>query len=243
MSDTSRQEIVNSFYRMRQALGYLGFLLPLTLILGGLLSVGNVEPSISDYYHTILRDVFVGTMMSIGIFLISYTGYRRDGTERVSDDWVTTMAGVFAVLVALVPNELPLQAQEVDAVPQQILGIHNAAFVHYASALMFLSCLAYISLFKFARTAKPVRRRIYIACGLAIVVATLGTIGASVFRIMGSDMQRQFVNDYRIILWFEALGVWAFSLSWLTKGRADLSLIRSLRQMARSQGKSGSEGR
>lgn len=206
------------------------------------MSVGNIEPSLSDYYHTILRDIFVGTMIAIGIFLICYTGYRREGQERVSDDWVTTLAGVFAIGVGLFPNGIHARAQTVDAVPQLLLGIHNAAFAHYLSALLFLSCLAYISLFKFARTAKPVRRRIYIICGIAIVAATIGTVIASYYRITGSDDQRQFVNGYRIVLWFEAAGVWAFSLSWLTKGRADLSLIQAMRRVAMRQSEGGPEG-
>ncbi len=230
MPKLQRQEIVNAYYRMRQMLGYLGMVLPFTLIVGGLLSIGNIAPSISDYYHTILRDVFVGTMMAIGLFLICYTGYRRQGFERVSDDWVTTMAGVFALGVALIPNEIPAAVNRIDSVPQLVMGTHYAAYLHYLSALLFLTCLAYISLFKFARTANPVRRRIYIACGLTIVVAIIGTVVASVLRISGSDAARALVNDNSLILWFEAVGVWAFSISWLTKGRADLSLIVRLRR-------------
>lgn len=228
----ARREIVKSYYRMRQTLGYLGMVLPLTLILGGLVSAGDIEPSISDYYHTILRDVFVGIMTAIGIFLICYTGYRRAGTERVSDDWVTTMAGVFALGVALFPNEVPARGRMVDAVPQLVLGVRAAAYLHYASALLFLSCLAYISLFKFARSANPTRRRIYLACGVVIVLAIIGTVIASYYRIQGSEEARAIVNDYRLVLWFEAIGIWAFSVSWLTKGRVDHSIIKALQSDA-----------
>lgn len=230
----SGREIVRSYYRMRQTLGYLGLFLPFTLILGGLVSAGEIEPSISDYYHTILRDIFVGTMMAIGIFLICYTGYRRAGSERVSDDWVTTMAGVFALGVALFPNDVPARGQVVDSVPQLVLGFQGTAYLHYGSALLFLSCLAYISLFKFARTANPARRRIYLTCGIIIALATLATVVASYYRIQGSDEARRFVSDYRLVLWFEAIGIWAFSLSWLTKGRVDLSIIRRLRKSPRA---------
>jgi cytochrome bd-type quinol oxidase subunit 1 len=236
MMNEQRQEIVHAFYRMRQMLGYLGMILPFTLIVGGLLSIGDIAPSISDYYHTILRDVFVGTMMAIGLFLICYTGYRREGYERVSDDWVTTLAGVFALGVALFPNEIPTGTNLVESVPQLVLGTKIAAYLHYLSALLFLTCLGYISLFKFARTANPVRRRIYTACGLIIVASIIGTVIASWFRVAGSDAARAIVNDYRLILWFEAVGVWAFSVSWLTKGRADLSIIKGLRRPAPSGG-------
>lgn len=228
--DQPRQEIVLSFYRVRQALGYLGFVLPFTLIVGGLLSKGVIEPSISDYYHTILRDIFVGTMIAIGIFLICYTGYRRQAQEHISDDWVTTLAGVFALCVALFPNEIVTPDQSVDAVPQLVLGVRNAALMHYVSALLFLLCIAYVCLFKFARTAKPVRRRIYHICGIVIIAATVGTVVSSYYRVLGSEAARAIVNEHHIVLWFEAIGVWAFSIAWLTKGRADLSLIKAFRR-------------
>ena len=86
----AREEIVDNFYRVRRALGVLGLLLPFLLLAIGF-GFGKAEPSISDYYHTLLRDVYVGILTAIGVFLICYTGFRRDDTERFSDDLVTTV--------------------------------------------------------------------------------------------------------------------------------------------------------
>ena len=77
-----RAEIVENFYRLRRILGYLGFLLPAVLILGDL-PLGGVTPSISDFYHTLLRDIYVGILTAIGIFLLCYTGFRPKGSDRV----------------------------------------------------------------------------------------------------------------------------------------------------------------
>jgi O-antigen/teichoic acid export membrane protein len=200
-------------------------MLPVLLILGGLLSLGGIEPSISDYYHTILRDLFVGIMFAIAIFLICYTGHRRGEGETVSDDWVTTVAGVAALGVAIFPNEGRVPNDTLASVTQALLGQHSAALAHYSSAVIFLGAVGYLAFFRFARTAKPVRRRIYRACGVVIWGATLLVIIASWFKIKGPAAPQAMVNDWLLVLWFEAIGIWAFSIAWLVKGQVDRSLL------------------
>lgn len=229
MPEHLRDELVLSYYRVRQALGWLGFSLPLILILGGLVSLGGMEPSISDYYHTILRDLFVGIMTAIAIFLIAYPGHRRQTGEAISDDSVTTLAGIAALGVALFPNEGPA-GSPVSSIWQAMLGNFAAAVGHYACAIAFLLCLAYICLVKFARTAKPYRRKIYRGCGWLILAMAALVIVASWFKIRGPAVPQAVVTEFRLVLWFEAIAVWAFALSWLTKGRADLALAGPLRR-------------
>ena len=227
MPDEFRQEVLTSFYRVRQALGYLGLVLPVALVIGGLLTLGGVEPSISDYYYTVLRDIFVGTMFAIAVFLIAYPGHSRRGDERVSDDTITTLAGIAALGMAFLPNEGP-GLGDVLTVSQQALGVKLAALGHYLCALTFLGCLAWMCLVKFSRTANPARRRIYRGCGWAILALTVVVVVASVIKIWGSGTPHRIVVDWLIVLWAEALAIWAFSIAWLTKGRADRSLARIL---------------
>jgi hypothetical protein len=229
MPEQLRDELVLSYYRVRQALGWLGLSLPFVLILGGMVSLGGMEPSISDYYHTLLRDLFVGIMTAIAIFLIAYPGHRRQSGEAISDDSVTTLAGIAALGVAFFPNEGPA-GSAVSSVSQAMLGNVGAATGHYASAIVFLLCLASIGLVKVARTAKPYRRKIYRSCGWLILVMAGLVILASWFKIRGPAAPQAIVNDLRLVLWLEAIAVWAFALSWLTKGRADLALARPLRR-------------
>ena len=51
-------------------------------------------------------------------------------------------------------------------------------------------------------------------------------IVASWFKIRGPSGPQTIVNDWRLVLWFEALAIWAFAVAWLTKGRADHALTR-----------------
>ena len=94
MPHQTRQDYVLSFYRVRQALGILGLVFPVLLLIGGWIENARIEPSISDYYHTTLRDIFVGALFAIGIFLVSYKGHARDNREPISDNLAATLAGV-----------------------------------------------------------------------------------------------------------------------------------------------------
>ncbi|MBB5723723.1 hypothetical protein FHS72_003368 [Loktanella ponticola] len=224
-------DLVLSFTRVRTALGLLGMCLPLFLILGGLLDlprvdseVGRIEPTISDFYHTTYRDIFVGTLCAIGVFLISYRGYRREEGEWIDDDWLATTAGISAFGVAFFPNEGG--GVKVASMTQHLLGAEFTPIIHYLSAFVFFSSLAAFCFVKFARTCSMGRRRVYIACGWTIIAALILTALAVVFKRFIGGTGREIVLDYNLIFWFEAMGIWAFGLSWLTKSKADLALFR-----------------
>ncbi len=226
MMQDHRDDLVISYYRVRQVLGYAGLSLPIFLVVGGLLSLGGIEPSISDYYHTVLRDIFVGIMTAIGLFLIAYPGHHRTDQDRLSDDRITTLAGIAAIGVAFFPNEYHVKSEAFESPLQMWLGHTHASWGHYGSAIVFLFLLGLLCHNRFARTAKPWRRRIYRACGKVIWAMTLGVIIASYFKIRGPAGPQAVVNDYYLVLWFEAVAIWAFAVSWLTKGRAELALAR-----------------
>ncbi|MCB6177464.1 hypothetical protein LHP98_04880 [Rhodobacter sp. Har01] len=224
--DPNRDDVVRAYCRIRRAVGWLGLALPVVLILGGVLSQRAVEPSISDYYHTLMRDAFVGVLTAIGLFLITYPGHARARGERLSDDLISTVAGIAAFGVAYFPNEVRTNANLLGSITQQALGAKAAAAAHYLSAIVFLTALAALCLGRFARTAKPVRRRIYRACGRTILAMTVAVIVASWFRIRGPEAPQKIVTDGRLVLWFEAVAVWAFALAWLVKGRVEERLTR-----------------
>jgi hypothetical protein len=230
-----QRELVLSYHRVRTALGILGLALPVVLVVGGIASNLATQPSLSDYYHTLLRDFFVGSLFAIGIFLISYKGYPRTRKEFFSDDWVTTIAGLAAFGVALFPNEVP--QQPITSPLQLALGILLTAGLHYFSATLFLMSLAYMSLFKFTFTANPVRTRIYITCGTTILVATLGVMVASYFKIRGPAGPQTFVVNNNLVLWLESVAIWAFAISWLTKGKAERMLALRRQQDAAAPSK------
>ncbi len=74
MSATSNaQYLVRSYLFLRKSLGYIGIALPFVLIIGKiLLESPGISDSISSYYYSVMRNVFVGILCAIGIFLICY---------------------------------------------------------------------------------------------------------------------------------------------------------------------------
>jgi hypothetical protein len=73
--------------RLRRAVGALGALLPFAL-----LAIAGPQESLSAYYHTAARDVFVGALCTIAALLAAYRGYDRG-------DRICSRAAAAALLV------------------------------------------------------------------------------------------------------------------------------------------------
>ena len=196
------QQVI-SYLTLRRLLGILGVLFPVILLLGCYVfgKCGEIQPSISEYYYTNMRDVFVGILFAIGLFLFSYKGYEK------TDHLAGNFGCVFAVGVAIFPT----------LSPNPVIST-----LHLISATLLFLVLAYFSLFLFTKSkkvAKPTkqkrrRNRIYRVCGLVMLgcILLLFLIFAF-FSKPGSDLLR-----YKPVFWLESLALWAFGISWLTKG-------------------------
>jgi hypothetical protein len=200
--------LVFSYLALRRAIGYLGIGLPFALVLGALVLQGaGLEPSISDYYYTIMRNVFVGTLCAIGVFLMSYHGYER------ADDIAGDLACIFAVGVALFPT-----VPDHDPTHLQVM----IGYVHYGFAAAFFLTLAYFCLCLFRKTdpVKPmtprkiIRNRVYTACGYIILACI------ALLAIYGAFLQNTSMAEVKPVFWLEAIAVIAFGASWLVKGEA-----------------------
>ncbi|OLR93715.1 DUF998 domain-containing protein [Actinokineospora bangkokensis] len=196
--------LVHSYLFLRRAIGTLGLLLPLVLIAGGYLADGRVLSSISGYYYSPVRDIFVGAMCAIGVFLFSYRGYDR------VDDLASDVAAVAAIGLALLPTTPPDPSEHA-----KLIGVLHLVF----AGIFFLS-LAYFCLVLFRKSDDPTptprkaaRNRVYVACGLAIIGSLALIVASGPLGIPG---------ELRPALWLETVATMAFGLAWLTKGEAIL---------------------
>lgn len=75
---------VYSYLALRKAVGWIGILLPIVLVLGHLIIFDGESAltNMSVYYHTGMRDVFVGAICAIALFLF-FTGVMTDGTTEL----------------------------------------------------------------------------------------------------------------------------------------------------------------
>lgn len=198
---------VISHMTLRKALGLLGFLLPFILLIGALiLEEDNIfQSSVSHYYYTGMRDVFVAIVASFGLFLYTYRG------EDPKDDLLTNIAGVCAILVALLPTNKDGNCQLISC------------YIHFAAATLFFIILAYISYFIFTLSNKPIAERtiqkrqrniVYKICGLVIASCIL------LLAIYFAFFQDSGKLPFNTVFWFESFSLLAFGISWLTKGEA-----------------------
>lgn len=201
--------LVISYLNLRKAVGLLGMALPFTVVLGRIiLEGGGLLDSISGYYYTMMRDVFVGLLCAIGIFLFSYRGYER------KDDIAGTLACAAAVGVALFPTTPGL-----TATPRET----TIGYIHLFFAACFFAVMAYFCLCLFTKSTKPrqtpekqKRNMVYTVCGW-IIVACIVLLFLFIFVPVASS-----IRALRPVLVLEAVAVEAFGVAWITKGEAIL---------------------
>jgi uncharacterized membrane protein len=154
--------------------------------------------SISFFYHVpATRDLFVGLLWSLGLFLILFQGLSR------WENLLLSAAGVFLILVAMVPTG---QEQCTDTMFSW----------HAGFAFAFFGCLFVVAL-KFGKERlnyilwPPLRRRFelaYTITGWAMIVLPLV---AWAVHLIGAR-----ACDHRIY-WIETFAIIAFSAYWFIK--------------------------
>jgi hypothetical protein len=204
-----------SGYHHRQAIGYLGLVLPILLVQVVRLRPNPVTDewtgtSISAYYWTGAVALFAGVLAALSLFLLTYRGYAN--AYQKYDRGVAIVAGIAAGLVALFPTAPPT-----PMTPPWWAGWIGTT--HIVATTILFSMFALFSLWLFRITApgepmtaeKKWRNAIYLVCGIGIVGSMLWTFLAG--------------RANRSIFWPESSALGFFAWSWLTKGRA----LRSIR--------------
>jgi hypothetical protein len=212
-------KLVLSYLTVRKIIGILGLLFPLILVLGSLIfgSCRAIQDSISNYYHTNMRDVFVGYVCTLSIFLFSYKGY--DLTDRI----VSALAGIFGLIVALFPTKLQLQPNNAPLpcnIWCNVVRPDWVSTVHLISAALFILCLCYFSLFLFTKSGlmqtqqKLVRDKIYLICGSIM----FSCICFLIFLFILPQDVFNLIAFLKPVFWLETVAFLAFGFSWLIKG-------------------------
>lgn len=199
--NTNNNNVI-SYLQLRRIIGFIGIFLPLILVLGDTLLFQKeliIQPSISDYYFTGMRDVLVGFLIALALFFYTYK-YKEDNIAA-------NIAGLSVALDALFPT-----------------GHSNVIVqtIHFISAGVFILLLGYFPLFIFTKYDKTsgktpmkiVRNKIYRSCGIIIFASfTLLVVYFIINRITGLNLE-----EYRYVFWIETIILEAFGFSWLVKG-------------------------
>lgn len=203
-----------------------------------------------------MRDVFVGGLIAIGIFLIAYRGNHEQETR------ISTWAGLGAILVALCPTERRcfdaaaeinvFFAQNCDDPILQPVDyffwpewlFEPVSYFHYLGAVLFFLNVARLSFYVFVETtdtaeklpigrggispeAKAQRNKRYRFYARAILACLALMIIDVAINFLGFNTE-----PWKPIFWLEVAAVWLFAAAWFEKGEAmeaTASVVRSFR--------------
>src|ERR1043166_1052269 len=226
---TPQDEIVVSYLNLRGAIGFVGLGLPFALLLGEAIiqtyfpTALGPQRSMSEYYYTAMRGVFVGSLCAIGAFLGSYRGEHHPW-DRV----LALVACVSAIGVALFPCGNSEWAFE--AMWEKVLTVLHFSF---AGILFFILATFCVWLFpKYAHggpqtkaalpntSRKPERNFVYHTCGI-VIYSMIAAIG--IWKLLTSSnfypqWNAGLVFPWYPIYWFEFVAVATFGFSWIVKG-------------------------
>jgi hypothetical protein len=240
-------ELIISYMFLRKTAGWVGSLLPIVLIAGNVIFFTSPRPySMSGYYYTGMRNVFVGALCALGVFLVAYAGYDQ------VDRWITNIAGFCAIGVAFFPTKRSVCAAHAPtcappSVTQLSAGQQAVGDIHLAFATVTFIALGLMAL-RFAKSAptpggqdlmsrilhglglaktgdgqrsprKQARDAIYRACGFTI-------LSCVALAALSNLLPASVKAGWPLLFIFEALAVLAFGVSWFVKGQTLLPILK-----------------
>ncbi len=203
----AKDPVVLSYLALRTAVGAVALGLPFALSIPWWVVRNHViESSISGYYYTGMRNLFVGSLCAIAMFMLCCRGYDRQ------DEIAGTFSAICALGVAFFPTTP-------DSCVTKFQG--DIGTVHYVFAALLFSTLAYFCLVLFKMTAanrrvtrkKLQRNQVYTGCGYAILASMLLIIVLKmIFKV------ENLIGNLSPTFCFESTALIAFGFAWLVKG-------------------------
>jgi hypothetical protein len=206
--------MVISYLQLRFSIGVIGLLLPWVVVIGNLAVGHGFEPSLSGYYYSPMRNVFIGALCALAVFLIAYRGYDRPDTN------ITNIAGVCAVGVAFCPTT-PIH----PALHQEIIGDLHLTFACVAFVMLAVMALRFAK-----REPTPAGLSFWKALGYAFgftraassgtpawQIVTYRVCGFTILACVALIYPGSLVYAYSLLI-LESILMTAFGVSWFIKG-------------------------
>lgn len=210
VASVAKDPRILSYLALRKVVGWVAFGLPFALMIVWSFSGEQFPASISGYYYTTGRNLFVGSLCAIAVFQIFCRGYD------IKDEIAGILSGACAIGVAFVPT-----APELTAPTSEQIAVGK---VHLTFASILFLTLAYFCLFLFRMTSsirtmtqrKRQRNSVYFVSGL-VILASLALI-----VLFGWRHQTYLFGSLGARFFFETTALIAFGVAWLVKGETFL---------------------
>ena len=200
--DSLQKHILATYVNLRVGMAVIGIVFPVLLYVGGRVFGLPLQDSISAYYHASadgksMRDVFVGVLFALGVFLYLYKGYT------VRENYALNLGGIFAIGVAMFPTEWDCGN-----------ACHDIS-IHGICAVSFFLAIAYVCIWRSGDTLALIKdvavrqryRRTYRTIGIAMATSPVIAMILTLF----------FQNLKSYVYFVELTGVWAFAAYWFLK--------------------------
>lgn len=200
-NEALRKSITQTYLNLRWGMVGIGLLLPFFLFfVGPLVTSGPLPDSISGYYHTPLRNVFVGALVTTGTFLVLYKIFTP------IENWLLNFAGFGAILVAMLPCAVPAGRPAAD---------FTFEAGHIICAIVTFACLGLTAIFC-ARQSLLKEKQYLTKEQLVAFTVVYRTIGVLMIAFPGvvALFDAAGMAD---LFWVEAAGLWVFTAYWGVK--------------------------
>jgi hypothetical protein len=200
-----KSHVFVTYTSLRTGLGIIALAFPLILLFAGWAKPVPDHSSFCSYYHSYMRDFFVGGLFALGSFMYLYKGFSWQ------ENYALNVAGILAILIAVVPTDLKSAPPIAESLRSQ---------VHTMFSIAFLLTIGYVCVFRSADTLPLLRPGSranvyyysYKLLGLCMVATPLAVYSYAHWK------QRSVPRDQRIVTFYvEVAAVWAFGFYWLLK--------------------------
>lgn len=223
VTGTEARGVVASFLLLRNVIGWIGTLLPVVLVAGdAAFSSAPLPDSLSDYYYTPMRNVLVGALCVLGVFLVVYD------VAVFADRWITNAAGAGVLGVAFLPGTPEIAH---PSTTQQVVGDLHVFF----AAVAFVALA--VTMWRFAQAGSDGPGTPAPSPGAATFYRVSSAVMLGFVILSGvADLLPASVQEATLLLFiFEALAIITFGISWLVKGRALQPLLSARPALAAAQ--------
>jgi hypothetical protein len=190
--------IVQTYFVLRMVIAGGAIVLPAALLVWVALDPElAMMSSLSAFYYSPARSLFVGILVAIGVALVAYRGYTR------GENALLNAAGGASIVVAMVPTG-----------NSSVGGVNPVSLVHTVAAVGFF-VLAALSIFFYGQETleslpdTALRRRYRVAYrALAVLVVAFPAVAVLVTWVVDSSA---------VLFAGEAAALYAFAAFWMVK--------------------------
>ncbi len=194
-----RNSITKTYLALRWGMVGIGLVLPFfLLVVDQWVTTDPLPDSISGFYHTPLRDVFVGALATTGAFLVLYKIFTP------LENWLLNFAGISVILVAMLPCAVP------DGLPP---ADHTFPTAHKICAIITFACLGAVAMFCAKKSLDESMLSKKQLTFFRVVYPTIGVLMAALPGVVALFDAAGMAD----LFWVESAGLWVFSAYWAAK--------------------------